>query len=807
MNLLSAPLTLRANSDLSHVDVSIEFLPGTVRLGAEVFVARETHDVEHWGGDTVIVIDQTKAGPSADQIIADLSGVDALAVPTGWFAVVDLIAVVYPGDEFTLTWIDSGGDEISAVPEQAQMIQASLEEHKGNAQAIMGCDVPAEKVSVYVADFGPTMSGAAAFVKSGIIYVPKRTLSKSPDKVQSILAHEYFHVIQAHMVGRSTSAKVARITAGDEGIGPWWWREASAEFAATRLLSKYVKYFLIDTWVAVEGLADLKDSKHRYRLNIYFRYLFETRGMKVCDFMRAQKALLTNDAPIEALSAQLGVEPFVQSYLEFAEALFFFPTSDNFGESLPAISSSSPGGLEFATGSISYPTVEFRGAYGIEVTRTIAEPQTLLIGLDGPLVSSEGSSPQLQITDMAGNSLAATGDLIAAADGGSTSVALPQMSANKFFVTVSQGKMSAHSSIHELNLSLSEMAMEAALSGTETSEDGSTVTIDVSLSADPGNRTVVVDATSSNTAEGQVDKNQIVFDQANPWNIPQQITVTGQSDGVEDGDVPYSIELRISAPADWQPPAADPYMEIELENLNAIMVDSAHFSLAFSYQSPGVEALYDPYAGTFFSDFDVAYVTVEYTMHSNGFTNSGYTAVATFVPAEKTVTHIITRSGLNFIYYATGGQSGMITETGSRAEESDTTWTTTSRTEEELMATRTIELRAPSGVNYPAYQLDIDIDGQGTLSSTEWGWDQSASPNHQTAFTHTLGTGIFSQSVTQTSYETAPDKNNEISEGTLVSGTSHAYLRLPPLGIGVNSSSHTQIYTIRSNGSVIQTSP
>lgn len=554
MNLLSMPFTLRTDTGISHVDVSIEFRPSNARPGAEVFIARDTYDVDHWGSDnTVIVIDQTKAGPSADQIVADLSGLDALAVPSGWFAVVDLIAVVYPGDEFTVTWIDSGGDEISAVPEQAQIIHAGLEEHKGNAQAIMDCKVPTEKVNVYVADFGPKRASAAAFAANGRIYVPKRALKKPSDTFQHVLAHEYFHVVQAHMAGKSIAAMAARIKAGPKGIGPWWWREATAEFAATRLINKYNEYFAADYSVAAEGLADLKDdSSHKYRLNLYFRYLFETKGMKVCDFMRAQKALLIDDAPIEALSAQLGAEAFVQTFLKFAEAMFFFPTIDNFGKNHQAISAGGVTTLSFASGTASFSAPEFRGAYGIEVNRTSPEAQTLLVALKGPFVASEESAPQIRITDASGDKLATTQDLLFTSAGDSASIALPQVSLSKFFVTISQGEMQEHGSIQDLDLSVGAMALEVATSGSETDEDGAKVDVVVFLTADPGGRSVVVNVSSLDTSEGTVDKNQIVFDENYPWNVPQHITVTGQLDKIDDPATAYQVRLEVSEPADWK---------------------------------------------------------------------------------------------------------------------------------------------------------------------------------------------------------------------------------------------------------------
>lgn len=77
--------------------------------------------------------------------------------------------------------------------------------------------------------------------------------------------------------------------------------------------------------------------------------------------------------------------------------------------------------------------------------------------------------------------------------------------------------------------------------GLVTSEFGLTASFDVQLDLAPTND-VTINLSSSNPSEGIVSPSSITFN-ADNWNIPQTITITGQDDTVADGPVGYSIVL------------------------------------------------------------------------------------------------------------------------------------------------------------------------------------------------------------------------------------------------------------------------
>lgn len=88
---------------------------------------------------------------------------------------------------------------------------------------------------------------------------------------------------------------------------------------------------------------------------------------------------------------------------------------------------------------------------------------------------------------------------------------------------------------------LSAVAVFDTPGGTTTSESGSITTVRVKLASDPGiityNLDVVHDAT-----EVSVSKNKLTFDNTN-WDTYQEIAVTGEADGIADGDIWWSLRL------------------------------------------------------------------------------------------------------------------------------------------------------------------------------------------------------------------------------------------------------------------------
>ena len=77
--------------------------------------------------------------------------------------------------------------------------------------------------------------------------------------------------------------------------------------------------------------------------------------------------------------------------------------------------------------------------------------------------------------------------------------------------------------------------------GLETGEDGSTAQFTVVLNTQPSSN-VIVPLSSDNENEGTVFPVQLIFTNAN-WDTTQTVTVTGQDDVAQDGDVAYSITV------------------------------------------------------------------------------------------------------------------------------------------------------------------------------------------------------------------------------------------------------------------------
>ena len=78
----------------------------------------------------------------------------------------------------------------------------------------------------------------------------------------------------------------------------------------------------------------------------------------------------------------------------------------------------------------------------------------------------------------------------------------------------------------------------------DTSEAGGSDTFTVVLTSQPS-ANVEVEFESDNSDEGEASPESLTFTSAN-WNVPQTVTVTGQDDATEDGDISYNI---VSGPA------------------------------------------------------------------------------------------------------------------------------------------------------------------------------------------------------------------------------------------------------------------
>jgi len=87
----------------------------------------------------------------------------------------------------------------------------------------------------------------------------------------------------------------------------------------------------------------------------------------------------------------------------------------------------------------------------------------------------------------------------------------------------------------------------SAISG-HTSETGATAEFTVVLGSE-STANVTINVFSNDTTEGSDSSNSLVFTSGN-WNVPQVVTVTGQDDDIDDGDVAYSIITNAASSAD-----------------------------------------------------------------------------------------------------------------------------------------------------------------------------------------------------------------------------------------------------------------
>lgn len=115
--------------------------------------------------------------------------------------------------------------------------------------------------------------------------------------------------------------------------------------------------------------------------------------------------------------------------------------------------------------------------------------------------------------------------------------------------------------------------------GTQTTESGGQVTFTVALASEP-TADVTIGVSSSKDAEGTPDVSELVFTAAN-WNVAQTVTVTGQDDDVDDGNVGYSILLAAAQSLDAKYAAIDP-PDVALTN-----VDDDAAGISVGLPSPG----------------------------------------------------------------------------------------------------------------------------------------------------------------------------------------------------------------------------
>ena len=98
---------------------------------------------------------------------------------------------------------------------------------------------------------------------------------------------------------------------------------------------------------------------------------------------------------------------------------------------------------------------------------------------------------------------------------------------------------------------------------TTTDETGDTATISIHLDSEPS-ANVTIPVSSTDPTEGTVTPDQLVFTPIN-YASPQDITVTGVNDDVDDGNIIYTIQLGPATSTDLAYDGVDP-ADIDLTN-------------------------------------------------------------------------------------------------------------------------------------------------------------------------------------------------------------------------------------------------
>jgi len=98
--------------------------------------------------------------------------------------------------------------------------------------------------------------------------------------------------------------------------------------------------------------------------------------------------------------------------------------------------------------------------------------------------------------------------------------------------------------VNATNLDNDTLAITVTPTALTTHENGSTATFDIVLGSQPDGQ-VGLNLTNNDPSEGTIDQNTLLFTDLD-WNVPQTVTVTGQDDVDQDGDIIYSITIEVN---------------------------------------------------------------------------------------------------------------------------------------------------------------------------------------------------------------------------------------------------------------------
>ncbi len=170
-----------------------------------------------------------------------------------------------------------------------------------------------------------------------------------------------------------------------------------------------------------------------------------------------------------------------------------------------------------------------------------------------------------------------------------------------------------------------------------TTQSGGTAAFTVVLDLPP-TANVTINVSSSDTAQGTVDKSTLTFTTSN-WNVPQTVTITGQHDTVPAGSVAYTIALAPAASADPRYNGMNPG-DVFVVNINNLAPGIAVNGTGFTTTDRGGTATFTVWLST-----QPAANVVVPLASSN--TNAGTVSPAslTFTPANYATPQLVTITG------------------------------------------------------------------------------------------------------------------------------------------------------------------
>ena len=176
------------------------------------------------------------------------------------------------------------------------------------------------------------------------------------------------------------------------------------------------------------------------------------------------------------------------------------------------------------------------------------------------------------------------------------------------------------------------------VAGLETTEAGGEATFTVELDSEPtGDVTIAL--TSSDETEGRIDKDSLTFTPDN-WNQAQTVTVTGQDDQLDDGDVAYAIRTAAAVSTDAAYSGLDP-ADVLVTNIDDDVLGITVSEQAVSVDEAGGQATYT----VVLRSRPTGDVTV--TPTSSAPANATVSGALTFTPENWDVPQTVTVTGVD----------------------------------------------------------------------------------------------------------------------------------------------------------------